>query len=140
MCVGLAFTAALNVLNTIGLSLRSPITYETIRLSYRCGLIFLQNSCRHKVDLLVICHVDRGRIVQIDQHIYLGRLFFENHSLSIRFGDARHAGKNSDWPPSRKRCVFVSMVVGTPPCSTYYMQIMGKNQPILRRTFGSPKN
>ena len=32
---GLAFTAALNVLNTIGLSLWSLIIYETIRLSYR---------------------------------------------------------------------------------------------------------
>ena len=36
--------------------------------------------------------------------------------------------------------VFVSMVMGTPPCSTYYMQIIGKNQPILRRTFRSPTN
>jgi len=31
--------------------------------------------------------------------------------------------------------VFVSMVMGTPPCSTYYTQIVGKNQPILRRAF-----
>jgi len=23
--------------------------------------------------------------------------------------------------------------MGTPPCSTYYMQIVGENQPILRR-------
>jgi len=25
--------------------------------------------------------------------------------------------------------------MGTPPCSTYYTQIVGKNQPILRRVF-----